>query len=165
MVITEAFDKLFREAKGRIIIGTFASLISRIQQVADTAQKYGRKLAITGRSMRDNTKMARRLGYLDIPDDMIVELDQAVNMPDHQVTIMATGTQGEPMAVMSRLSRGRHRGLSIKKGIPSSFRPIPFPATKRWSTALSTCCCSVGPTFYTNGLPTYTSPAMPARKR
>ena len=130
MVITEAFDKLFREAKGRIIIGTFASLISRIQQVADTAQKYGRKLAITGRSMRDNTKMARRLGYLDIPDDMIVDLHQAINMPDDQVTIMATGTQGEPMAVMSRLSRGRHRGLSIKEGDTVVFSAHPIPGNE-----------------------------------
>jgi ribonuclease J len=128
--ITEAFDKLFREAQGRIIIGTFASLISRIQQVADASLKHGRKLAITGRSMRDNTKMARRLGYLDIPDDMIVELDQAVNMPDHQVTIMATGTQGEPMAVMSRLARGRHRNLSIKKGDTVVFSAHPIPGNE-----------------------------------
>ena len=128
--ITEAFDKLFREAKGRVIIGTFASLISRIQQVADASQKYGRKLAITGRSMRDNTKMARRLGYLDIPDDMIVDLHQAVNMPDHQVTIMATGTQGEPMAVMSRLARGRHRNLSIKKNDTVVFSAHPIPGNE-----------------------------------
>jgi ribonuclease J len=130
MIITEAFDKLFREAEGRIIVGTFASLISRIQQVADASLKYGRKLAITGRSMRDNTKMARRLGYLDIPDDMIVELDQAVNMPAHQVTIMATGTQGEPMAVMSRLARGRHRSLSIKKGDTVVFSAHPIPGNE-----------------------------------
>lgn len=130
MVITEAFDKLFREANGRIIIGTFASLISRIQQVADMSLKYGRKLAITGRSMRDNTKMARRLGYLDIPDDMLVDLDQAVKMPDNQVTIMATGTQGEPMAVMSRLSRGRHRSLRIKDGDTVVFSAHPIPGNE-----------------------------------
>jgi ribonuclease J len=128
--ITEAFNKLFREAQGRIIIGTFASLISRIQQVADASMKHGRKLAITGRSMRDNTKMARRLGYLDIPDDLIVELEQAMNMPNHQVTIMATGTQGEPMAVMSRLARGRHRGLSIKKGDTVVFSAHPIPGNE-----------------------------------
>jgi ribonuclease J len=130
MIITEAFDKLFREAQGRIIVGTFASLISRIQQVADASRRHGRKLAITGRSMRDNTKMARRLGYLEIAEDDIVELEQAINMPDHQVTIMATGTQGEPMAVMSRLARGRHRGLSIKKEDTVVFSAHPIPGNE-----------------------------------
>jgi ribonuclease J len=80
--------------------------------------------------MRDNTKMARRLGYLEIAEDDIVELEQAINMPDHQVTIMATGTQGEPMAVMSRLARGRHRGLSIKKEDTVVFSAHPIPGNE-----------------------------------
>lgn len=130
MVVLDAFDDLFREAPGRIIIATFASLISRIQQAADLAQKYGRKLAITGRSMRDNAKMARRLGYLNIPDDLIIELEDAVRLPKKEVVIMATGSQGEPSAVMGRLARGRHRNLSIEKGDTVVFSAYPIPGNE-----------------------------------
>lgn len=129
-VIADAFDDLFREAQGRIIVATFASLISRIQQVADMAIKYGRKLAITGRSMRDNSKMARRLGYLNVPDDLIIEIEQAITLPHNQVVIMATGSQGEPTAVMGRLARGRHRGLSIEEGDTVVFSAHPIPGNE-----------------------------------
>lgn len=126
-VIGEAFDRLFKQAQGRVIVATFASLISRIQQVVNVSRKYGRKLAITGRSMRENTKMARRLGYLDIPDDMLIDINQVSSLPPEQVTIMATGSQGEPTAVMGRLAFGRHRNLSIEPGdtVVLSAHPIP----------------------------------------
>ena len=130
MVVAEAFDNLFRKAKGRIIVATFASLISRIQQVADMSQKYGRKLAITGRSMRENTKMAMRLGYLDIPDDLIIDIGQTANLPDHQVAIMATGSQGEPSAVMGRLASGRHNNLRIHEGDTIVFSAHPIPGNE-----------------------------------
>lgn len=115
-VITEAFDDVFKGAQGRIIVASFASLISRIQQVVNAAAKYNRKLAITGRSMRENTKMARKLGYLDIPDGMLIDIDQVNKYPAHQVAVMATGSQGEPTSVMGRLAHGRHRNLSIQPG-------------------------------------------------
>lgn len=115
-VITAAFDDVFKGAQGRIIVASFASLISRIQQVANAAAKYNRKLAITGRSMRENTKMARKLGYLDIPDGMLIDIDQVNKYPAHQVAIMATGSQGEPTSVMGRLAHGRHRNLGIQPG-------------------------------------------------
>lgn len=126
-VITAAFDKVFADAKGRIIVATFASLISRIQQTVHAAQKHGRKVAITGRSMRNNTRMARRLGYLDIPDEMIIDISESDNYPDNQVTILATGSQGEPGAVLGRLATDRHRRLSVKKGdtVVLSAHPIP----------------------------------------
>jgi ribonuclease J len=129
-VVEEALDKLFREAEGRIIVATFASLISRIQQVADMAQKYGRKLAITGRSMRDNTKIARKLGYLDIPDDLLIDIGQMDSYPDHEIAIMATGTQGEPSAVMGRLAMGRHRSLSIQEGDTVVFSAYAIPGNE-----------------------------------
>ncbi|MCA9929308.1 MAG: ribonuclease J, partial [Anaerolineales bacterium] len=129
-VIDAAFDDLFRQAKGRIIVATFASLISRIQQVADTAQRYGRKLAITGRSMRDNTKMARRLGYLDIDEDLLIEIEQASNLPANQVVVMATGAQGEPMAVMGRLARGRHNRLQVQEGDTVVFSAHAIPGNE-----------------------------------
>ena len=126
-VITAAFDRVFAEAKGRIIVATFASLISRIQQTANTCRAHGRKLAITGYSMRKNTKMARNLGYLDISDEMLIDISEVDNYPDHQVTIMATGSQGEPGAVVGRLAIGRHRHLSIKENdtVILSAHPIP----------------------------------------
>lgn len=130
IVVGEAFDKLFREAEGRIIVATFASLISRIQQVADMAKKYNRKLAITGRSMRDNTKMARRLGYLDIEDDMIIDISNSTNYPDSEVVIMATGSQGEPSAVMGRLASGRHNRLRVHEGDTIVFSAHPIPGNE-----------------------------------
>lgn len=126
-VITEALDELFRRAQGRIIVATFASLISRIQQVVNITSRYGRKLAITGRSMRENTKIAREMGYLDIPDDLLIDINQASQLPPHRVTIMATGSQGEPTAAIGRLAYGRHARLSIQEGdtVVLSAHPIP----------------------------------------
>jgi ribonuclease J len=129
-VIDAAFDDLFRNAQGRIIVATFASLISRIQQVTDKAVKYGRKVAITGRSMRENTKMARRLGYLTIPDDQLIEIEQAINLPPREVAIIATGSQGEPSAVMGRLARGQHRRLKIEKGDTVVFSAHAIPGNE-----------------------------------
>jgi ribonuclease J len=126
-VIGPAFDKVFSDAKGRIIIATFASLISRVQQVADAAAKVGRKMAIAGPSMVDNVKIARKMKYLDIPDDMIVPIDQALNMQDHKVVIMCTGSQGEPSSIVGRLSAGTNRQFDLKSGdtIVLSSHPIP----------------------------------------
>jgi ribonuclease J len=130
MVVAAAFDDLFREAPGRIIIATFASLISRIQQVTEMAVKFNRKLAIMGRSMRENVKMARRLGYLAIPDDLLIDIEQAATLPPNQVAIMATGSQGEPSAVMGRLARGRHHQLSIQKGDTVVFSAYAIPGNE-----------------------------------
>jgi ribonuclease J len=129
-VITEAFDELFREAPGRIIVATFASLTSRIQQAVDMAAKYSRMLAITGRSMRENAKMARRLGYLNIPEDMLIDVSQTANLPPNRVVIMATGTQGEPSAVMGRLARGRHRQLKVQEGDTIVFSAHAIPGNE-----------------------------------
>ena len=127
MIIGPAFDKVFAEAKGRVIVATFASLISRIQQVAEAAAKDGRKMALAGPSMLDNVKIARKLGYLDIPDELLVPLDQALNMQNHKVAIMCTGSQGEPSSVVGRLSTGTNRQFDLKEGdtIVLSSHPIP----------------------------------------
>jgi ribonuclease J len=127
MVIGPAFDKVFAEAKGRVIVATFASLISRIQQVADAAAKHGRKMALAGPSMIDNVKIARKLGYLNIADDLLVPIDQALHMQDHKVAIMCTGSQGEPSSIVGRLSTGTNRQFDLKPGdtIVLSSHPIP----------------------------------------
>jgi ribonuclease J len=126
-VINPAFDKVFREAKGRVIIASFASLISRMQQVADVAQRHGRKIAFAGYSMVENAKMARKLGYLDISDDQVVHLDEALKMKPDQVVLMSTGTQGEPTSIMGRLSTGTNRMFDIEPGdtVVLSSHPIP----------------------------------------
>ncbi len=114
-VIDGAFDAVFRQAKGRIMVATFASLISRIQQVAKAAERYGRKIAVAGHSMAENIKMARDLGILNVPDDMFIDLNRIGQMQDSKVVIMVTGAQGEPSAVLARLATGRHRQLDIQE--------------------------------------------------
>jgi len=127
MVIGPAFDKVFSEAPGRVIVATFASLISRIQQVADAAAKHGRKMALAGSSMVDNVKIARKLGYLEISDDVLVPLDQALQMQNHKVVLMCTGSQGEPSSIVGRLSAGTNRQFDLKQNdtVVLSSHPIP----------------------------------------
>lgn len=126
-VIGPAFDKVFSEAKGRIIIATFASLISRVQQAADAAAKIGRKMALAGPSMVDNVKIARKMGYLEIADEMIIPIEQALTMQDHKVVIMCTGSQGEPSSIVGRLSAGTNRQFDLKPNdtVVLSSHPIP----------------------------------------
>lgn len=126
-VIDPAFDEVFRNARGRVIIASFASLISRMQQVANAAMRHKRKLAFVGTSMVENAKMARKLGYLEIPDDVLVPVDQALKMKPNQITLMTTGSQGEPSSIMGRLSTGTNRQFDIVPGdtIVLSSHPIP----------------------------------------
>ncbi len=125
-VIDGGFDRTFRDAPGRIIVATFASLISRVQQVVTAAKKYNRKIAFAGHSMKRNAEIAIDLGILKVPKDMIIDLNDVDNLPPRKVTIMATGSQGEPSAVLSRMAAGRHR-LEVQEGdtIVLSSHPIP----------------------------------------
>ena len=127
MVIGPALDDVFVAAPGRIIIATFASLISRMQQVGDAAVRHKRKMAFVGTSMVDNAKIARELGYLDIPDDTLVPIDKALNMDPKQVVLMCTGSQGEPSSIIGRLSAGTNRHFDLKPGdtVVLSSHPIP----------------------------------------
>jgi ribonuclease J len=115
-VIVPALEKAIAEAPGRVVVASFASLISRMQQVANAAHKSGRKLAFAGRSMLENSKMARELGYLDIPNGVEVPIDQALNMRDRDVVLMCTGSQGEPSSILGRLSTGTNRQFDVKSG-------------------------------------------------
>lgn len=115
-IVTGAFDKIFREAHGRIMVATFASHISRIQQVATFAELYGRKMAIAGHSMTENVKMARKMSILNINEDTLIDLSRIHDYPAHKIVIMLTGSQGEPSAVLSRMSVGQHRQLDVERG-------------------------------------------------
>ena len=115
MVINDSLDKVFRSAPGRIIVASFASLVSRMQQVIDAADRYGRKITFVGYSMTKNSKMAKKLGYLKIPTDIEVGLEEALNMKPKDVVLMATGSQGEPYSIMGRLSRGTNKRFGLIK--------------------------------------------------
>jgi len=127
MVIGPALDEVFASAPGRIIVASFASLISRMQQVSDAAVRHKRKLAFAGTSMVDNAKIARELGYLDVPEKTLVSLEQALNMDPKQVVLMCTGSQGEPSSIIGRLSAGTNRYFDLKAGdtVVLSSHPIP----------------------------------------
>ena len=126
-VVGDALDRLIADAPGRVIVATFASLISRIQQVVNAAARYGRKVAVVGRSMANNTKMALNMGYLDAPEDTIIPLRQANQLPPERVVIVATGSQGEPTSALVRISRGEHRDVEVLPGdtVIISASPIP----------------------------------------
>ncbi len=115
MVINDSLDKVFGSAPGRIIVASFASLVSRMQQVIDTADRYGRKIVFVGYSMTKNSKMAKKLGYLEVPPDIEVGLEAALNMDPKDVVLMATGSQGEPFSIMGRLSRGTNKRFDLIK--------------------------------------------------
>ena len=126
-LIGPAFDEVIENAPGRVIIATFASLISRMQQVADAAVKNGRKLAFVGMSMVDNAKMARNLGYLVVPDETLVTVEAALNLRPDQVVLMCTGSQGEPSSIIGRLSAGSNRQFDLLPNdtVVLSSHPIP----------------------------------------
>jgi ribonuclease J len=126
-VIDEAFDRVFREAKGRIIVGTFASLISRIQQVLKVALAYDRYVTVAGYTMGEYIKMAKQLSYLEVPPGVMIPIDQAIRLPPERVVILATGTQGEPSAALVRMATGRHKHVRIQPGdtVIHSAHPIP----------------------------------------
>ena len=126
-VIDPAFDQVFRSAHGRIIVATFASVISRMQQVANAALRHGRKMAFVGTSMNENARMARKLDYLDVPDDLLVGVEQAVKMKASDVVLMCTGSQGEPSSILGRLAAGTNRQFDLVTGdtVVLSSHPIP----------------------------------------
>jgi ribonuclease J len=126
-VIDPAFDEVFRAAPGRILIGTFASLISRIQQAARAAERHDRVLSLVGTSMVDNVRIARQLGYLELPEGRLVPLDEALKMKPEKVVLMCTGTQGEPSSILGRLATATNRQFDLLPGdtVVLSSHPIP----------------------------------------
>jgi len=113
--VTAELDRLMGETtKGRIIIATFASLLDRLQSIMKLAHKHGRKVALTGRSLENNVALARQLGYMQIPDGLLVETDAKV--PDSKLVLLATGSQGEPTSALNRMAQGEHRQVQVKPG-------------------------------------------------
>lgn len=127
-IVGESFDKLFRRAgKRRILIATFASNIHRVQQIIDVAKLQGRKVALSGRSLESVIKISEELGYLNVPEGMLINIDQVKNYNDEQIVIITTGSQGEPLSALARMSLGEHRKINITPNdyIILSATPIP----------------------------------------
>jgi len=114
--VGKTIDNILVHAKGRVIVSSFASLINRIQQVVDAANKHGRKVMISGRSMEANVVTAINLGYLKVPANVLITPKQARSLPDNELAIMCTGSQGETYSALVRMSSGNHRDVTIKKG-------------------------------------------------
>jgi len=125
--VIPAFEEIFAEAEGRIVVAAFASSIHRLQIVFDVAQQFDRKVCVLGRSMLKNVEIAERLGYLDVHENEIVSLNEARKMPDDEIVYLITGSQGEPRAVLAQLASQSYKGLSIEEGdtVVLSARIIP----------------------------------------
>jgi ribonuclease J len=114
--VSETLDRVMADAPGRVIVATFASLISRVQQVIDAAVKHDRRVFVTGRSMMDNVKMAIEQGYLEAPDDIMASLDKMKKLPPERIAIITTGAQGEPTSALVRMANKDHRHIEIQPG-------------------------------------------------
>ena len=125
--VGEAFEKIFVNAKKRILVATFASNIHRIQQVVNAAVKFNRKVAICGRSMINVSNKAMELGYLTIPEGVLVDIERIKSYRQEKLVIISTGSQGEPMSALSRMAAGDHRQVEIVRGdlVVISATPIP----------------------------------------
>ena len=125
--VGESLDGLFRNCENRVIVTTFASNVHRLQQIIDTAARYGRKVAITGRSMENILRVAIQLDRIDIPQGTIIEVSQIKSLPKNKVCVVTTGSQGEPMSALYRMAYGAHRQIEVGAGdcIIISASPIP----------------------------------------
>lgn len=130
-VINESLDKIFANAPGRILLATFASLISRVQQVVDTAARYERFVALVGRSMVNNVQMAMELGYLDIPRGMLIRAEDINKFKPEQVVIICTGSQGEPTSALTRIANKDHRLVRIEPGDTVILSATPVPGNEK----------------------------------
>jgi ribonuclease J len=128
--VGNTLDAIFGQAEGRVILATFASNISRIQQVMETAYQHYRKVAVVGRSLEGNVRMARELGYLNVPEDTLVRLSDVLHLPPEQAVILCTGSQGEPMSVLSRIANQDHPQFQIRKGDTVIFSASPIPGNE-----------------------------------
>lgn len=129
--IGETLTRVFSNAEGRVIVATFASNIHRMQQIINSSIKYGRKVAFSGRSMEGISKVAMELGYLHIPEGQIIDVDEMKNYPNEKITIITTGSQGEPMAALARIAFSTHRKIRIEPKDLFIISASPIPGNEK----------------------------------
>ena len=130
--VGKTFDNIFAEnSKNRIIVATFASNVDRVQQIINSAKKYGRKVVIEGRSMVNIITTANELGYLNIPENILIDIEQMKDYNDEQLVVITTGSQGEAMAALSRIAASIHRKISIRPGDTVIFSSTPIPGNEK----------------------------------
>lgn len=130
--VGEALDKVFHTATQRIIVATFASNMHRVQQVIDAAEKHQRKVCIVGRSMINVVNIGAELGYLRVPDGILIEPDEINHLPAHEVVILSTGSQGERMSALTRMASGAHRKVEIMPGDTVVIAATPIPGNEKY---------------------------------
>ena len=130
--VGEAIKDVFSKANGRIVVSTFASNVHRIQQVLDAAVMFNRKVTVLGRSMVNVINISRDLGYLNMPDDLIVDVDEINKLPAEKVVILSTGSQGEPMSALTRMARSAHRKMDILPGDTVIIAATPIPGNEKY---------------------------------
>ncbi|MDP2327259.1 MAG: ribonuclease J [Dehalococcoidia bacterium] len=129
--VAETLDRYIGAADGRVIVTTFASLISRVQIVIDSAAKHGRRVFVTGRSMINNVNMARELGYLKVPANMLMSVNEMRNHPAAKTVIICTGSQGEPTSVLTRMAAGTHQQITVQQGDTVILSSSPIPGNEK----------------------------------
>lgn len=134
--ISKDLEEVFRKAQGRIIVGTFASLISRIQQITHLAEKTKRKIVVEGYSMRTNVEIARKMGYLKTREKVFVSAEESTKIPDNRIIVLSTGAQGEGNAALMRIATGEHRTLKVHKGDTVIFSSSVIPGNERTIASL-----------------------------
>lgn len=132
MKIGPTFEKLFHEAKGRVIVAMFASNIHRMQMVIDNGIRYGRRVCFIGRSMVNVSRVAMQIGELNIPEDCIIDVDSLDQYPDEEILVMTTGSQGEPMAGLTRMAYAEHRKLQIRQSDMVLISATPIPGNEKF---------------------------------
>jgi len=130
-VVGDTFLRLFNKAEGRIIVATFASNVHRIQQIITAAQAYGKKVAVSGRSMENIAQVAMELGYLTIEKDVLIPVDQISKYPNDKIVIITTGSQGEPMSALARMAASEHRKINVIQGDTVIISATPIPGNEK----------------------------------
>ena len=130
--VGEVFEKLFSNCTKRIVVATFASNVHRVQQIVNSAVKYGRKIAVCGRSMINMITTARELGYIDCPENLFIDIDLINKYPDEQLVIITTGSQGEPMSALTRMAAGDHRKVKITPNDLVIISATPIPGNEKF---------------------------------
>ena len=141
-------EKIIARARGRVIVASFASHIHRMQQVCDAAVANGRKVVVTGRSMIQNTDIARRLGYLNIDDANLIDAYDLKDVPPEKVVIMCTGSQGEPLSALARIANGEHKTIEIEEGDTVIISATPVPGNEKAVTRIINLLAKIGADVY-----------------